>query len=153
MFKEIRRKDRILEKEAALELLEKGEYGFLARAGADGYGYGIPLSYVKEADHLYFHCAPEGYKLECLRACPDVGFCVVGKTCGVPGQVATAYESVPAFGHARQRKRKAASGDVYRRIPSESRKSELQLRMESGFPQAGKLRGVRPFFPFLFSYL
>lgn len=101
MFKEIRRKDRILEKEAALELLEKGEYGFLAMAGTNGYGYGIPLSYVREDEHLYFHCAPEGYKLECLRACPDVSFCVVGETRVIPGQFTTAYESVLVFGHAR----------------------------------------------------
>lgn len=101
MFAEIRRKDRILGEEAALELLEKGEYGFLAMAGTNGYGYGIPLSYVKEGMCLYFHCAPEGYKLECLKACPGVSFCVVGKTKVIPGQFTTAYESVLVFGEAR----------------------------------------------------
>lgn len=100
MFAEIRRKDRILESDAALELLERGEYGFLAMNGVSGYGYGIPLSYVKEDDHLYFHCAPEGYKLECLRASAQVSFCVVGKTQVIPRQFTTAYESVLVFGHA-----------------------------------------------------
>lgn len=100
MFAEIRRKDRILERDAALELLERGEYGFLAMNGANGYGYGIPLSYVQEDDHLYFHCAPEGHKLECLRASAGVSFCVVGKTRVIPGQFTTAYESVLVFGHA-----------------------------------------------------
>lgn len=100
MFAEIRRKDRILERDAALELLERGEYGFLAMNGANGYGYGIPLSYVKEDDHLYFHCAPEGYKLECLRASDRVSFCVVGKTRVISRQFTTAYESVLVFGHA-----------------------------------------------------
>ena len=34
MFTEIRRKDRILENEPAVRLLEGGEYGFLAMAGS-----------------------------------------------------------------------------------------------------------------------
>ena len=36
MFTEIRRKDRILENEPAVRLLEGGEYGFLAMAGVNG---------------------------------------------------------------------------------------------------------------------
>ena len=67
MFREIRRKDRILDNELAIRLLEEAEYGFLAMSGINGYGYGIPINYVKEGDSIYFHCAPEGYKLECLR--------------------------------------------------------------------------------------
>ena len=61
MFTEIRRKDRILENEPAVRLLEGGEYGFLAMAGVNGFGYGIPISYVLDNDgHIYFHCAQEG---------------------------------------------------------------------------------------------
>lgn len=46
MFTEIRRKDRILENELVYRLLESGEYGFLAMEGVNGYGYGIPISYI-----------------------------------------------------------------------------------------------------------
>ena len=76
MFREIRRKDRILDNELAIRLLEEAEYGFLAMSGINGYGYGIPINYVKEGDSIYFHCAPEGYKLECLRENPKVSFTV-----------------------------------------------------------------------------
>lgn len=118
MFKEIRRKDRIMDEAAALDLLETGEYGFLAMNGRNGYGYGIPLSYVKEGNRLYFHCAPQGYKLECLRASPEVSFCVVGKTCLLPGQFTTAYESALAFGHA------------HLDLPEEERRHALRLLVE-----------------------
>jgi len=46
MFREIRRKDRILDNELAIRLLEEAEYGFLAMSGINGYGYGIPINYV-----------------------------------------------------------------------------------------------------------
>ena len=79
MYHEIRRKDRVLDEKGAIELLETAEYGFLSMVGTDGFGYGIPISFVKEGESVYFHCAPEGYKLECLRENPKVSFCVVGK--------------------------------------------------------------------------
>ena len=89
MFREIRRKDRILDNELAIRLLEEAEYGFLAMSGINGYGYGIPINYVKEGDSIYFHCAPEGDKLECLRENPKVSFTVVGATQIVPGKFTT----------------------------------------------------------------
>ena len=46
MFREIRRKDRNLDNELAIRLLEEAEYGFLAMSGINGYGYGIPINYV-----------------------------------------------------------------------------------------------------------
>ena len=98
MFREIRRKDRILDNELAIRLLEEAEYGFLAMSGINGYGYGIPINYVKEGDSIYFHCAPEGYKLECLRENTKVSFTVVGATQIVPGKFTTGYESTIAFG-------------------------------------------------------
>lgn len=98
MFREIRRKDRVLDEKGIVELLETGEYGFLSMVGTDGFGYGIPISFVKEGESLYFHCAPEGYKLECFRENPKVSFCVVGKTRVIPNQFTTAYESALAFG-------------------------------------------------------
>ena len=69
----------------------------LAMSGINGYGYGIPINYVKEGDSIYFHCAPEGYKLECLRENPKVSFTVVGATQIVPGKFTTGYESTIAF--------------------------------------------------------
>ncbi|MDH6357608.1 pyridoxamine 5'-phosphate oxidase family protein [Parabacteroides sp. PF5-9] len=98
MFEEVRRKDRLLGHEEAIKLLEIGEYGFLAMAGKNGYGYGIPINFVKDRDALYFHCAPEGYKLESIKENPCVSFCVVGRTHVLSGKFTTEYESVIVFG-------------------------------------------------------
>ena len=97
-FRDIRRKDRALDNEQALRLLETGEYGFLAMCGKNGYGYGIPLSYALENRSIYFHCAPEGFKLENIRQNHRVSFCVVGRTQVLPDKFSTAYESALVFG-------------------------------------------------------
>ena len=98
VFRDIRRKDRIMDNERAMQLLKTGEYGFLAMCGKNGYGYGIPLNYVLEGKSIYFHCAPEGLKLENIRHNNRVSFCVVGRTQVLSGQFSTSYESALAFG-------------------------------------------------------
>lgn len=92
----IRRQDRTLEQERAFEILREGEYGVLSMRSEDGNGaYGIPLSYVWDrGNSIYIHCAPTGHKLLCIDACPQVSFCIIGRTQVKPAQFTTAYESV-----------------------------------------------------------
>ena len=98
---QMRRQDRLLDRADAMELLRGGEYGILSmvetRQGAT-VGYGIPLNYVMDGSSIYFHCAPEGYKLECMKVNPRVSFCVVGRTNVIPDKFSTEYESVVARG-------------------------------------------------------
>jgi len=85
------------------ELLHSSEYGFLSLGtSGNGYGYGIPISYIydEESNCLYFHCAPEGQKLDMLADNNKVSFCVVGITKPVAEQFTTLYESVIVFGRA-----------------------------------------------------
>lgn len=100
-YKEIRRKDRIWNSEESDELLSNAEYGFLAFADKDS-GYGIPISYAREENKLYFHCAPEGRKLDALSNCPNASFVAVGKTRVRPGEFTTSYQSVMAQGKIAQ---------------------------------------------------
>lgn len=93
----IRRKDRLLEVDRAMDILRGGEYGFLAIGGKEG-GYGIPLNYVLKDDRIFFHCAPEGEKLSFIAKNGAVCFCVVGRTEVQPSMFTTIYESVMAFG-------------------------------------------------------
>lgn len=97
-FRPIRRQDRLLDISAAEHLLATGEYGFLAMCSPEGYGYGIPISYVyvPERKCLYFHCAPQGHKLDAIAANDRVSFCVVGDTRIYP--YTTSYESAHLFG-------------------------------------------------------
>ncbi len=91
----VRRRDRLLDEEAARKLLRRGEYGVLSMVDEEGGGYGIPLSYVWDGtEHIYVHCAPEGRKLRCLDLRPEVSFCVVGETRVCPSKFTTAYESI-----------------------------------------------------------
>jgi len=98
MFTEVRRTERKINKVAAIEILNKGEYGILSTVGEDGYAYGVPLSYVYMNDGIYFHCATEGHKLENINFNKKGSFCVVGDTEILAEKFSTKYESVIAFG-------------------------------------------------------
>lgn len=100
MFKEMRRKDRALEKNDTLEILKNCDYGILSTIDKNGYPYGVPLSYVYLNDSLYFHSATEGTKLDNILTNDKVSFCVVGQTSIIPNQFSTKYESVIVFGTA-----------------------------------------------------
>ncbi|WP_160690642.1 pyridoxamine 5'-phosphate oxidase family protein [Clostridium sp. C2-6-12] len=102
MFKEMRRKDRELEKEEFMELLIRGEYGILSTIGENGYPYGVPVNYVYMDNAIYFHSAVEGQKLYNIKNDDKVSFCVVGETCVLPEQFSTKYESVIIFGKANE---------------------------------------------------
>lgn len=103
MFREVRRQNRVLEGERIRDLLINSEFGFLSLGTSEnGYAYGIPISYVyeEESNSLYFHCAPEGQKLDEISRNNKVSFCVVGSTNPIADQFTTLYESVIAFGDA-----------------------------------------------------
>lgn len=91
----IRRQDRLLTTELADTLLKTGEYGVLSMQAEKNGGYGIPISYVwDEEQSIYLHCAIEGQKIELLKKCNNVSFCIVGKTNVVSNQFTTEYQSI-----------------------------------------------------------
>ncbi len=100
MFKEMRRKNRELETEEAIEILKKCEYGILSTVGENEYPYGVPVSYIYYNDAIYFHSAIEGNKLDNILNNNKVSFCVVGDTEVLPHIFSTNYESVIIFGKA-----------------------------------------------------
>lgn len=64
---EIRRQDRLLAEDRAMELIKESEYGFLAMAD-EGAGYGVPVNYAFDGGNsLYIHCAGEGKNSSALR--------------------------------------------------------------------------------------
>lgn len=101
MFKEMRRKDRLLDREEAQAILDKAEYGFLSTVNADGSPYCIPVNHVAHGGKIYFHCARgAGQKLENIARDPRVCFTAVGGTEVLPDQFGTLYESVVVHGRA-----------------------------------------------------
>ena len=92
---QIRRQDRLLEKEKAISLLKNGEYGVLSMQDEENGAYGVPINYVwNKKNSIYIHCAPEGRKLHCIKRCNTVSFCIIGKTHIISNQFTTEYESI-----------------------------------------------------------
>ncbi|CAH2032546.1 pyridoxamine 5'-phosphate oxidase family protein [Trichlorobacter ammonificans] len=118
---ELRRTDRGMTEAEARELLERGEYGVLSTADAEGRPYGLPLSYCVLENAVYIHCALEGHKVRNMAANSRVSFCVVGATELLPSQFATRYESVIVTGRAdevfAEEKQRALEGLVAKYSP------------------------------------
>ena len=103
MFREMRRSDREITENETESILAGGEYGVLSTVGSDGYPYGTPVNYVYRDKKIYFHCAKDvGHKIDNLRHCAKVCFTVVGNAEVTPETFSTKYESVIAFGTARE---------------------------------------------------
>ncbi len=81
----MRRAEKEITDTAAIgEIIERAEILHLAMLD-EGAPYVIPLSFGWADGSLWFHCAPEGTKLECIRRDPRVGFsleCDVAPTGG-----------------------------------------------------------------------
>ena len=76
----VRRQDRLLTQERALQLLSESEYGVLSMIDSEGLPYAIPVNHVWNGENsIYIHCAPQGKKLVALQHNPNVSYCIVGK--------------------------------------------------------------------------
>lgn len=96
----MKQKDKAIEADDAIKLLMKCEYGILSTADNNGQPYAVPLNYVYKDNHIYFHCALTGHKIDNMENNPKVSFCVVGDTKVIPSIFGTEYKSVIAFGIA-----------------------------------------------------
>lgn len=119
----IRRQDRLMDEERAMELLKTAEYGVLSMV-ADGGGYGIPVNFVWDGkESVYIHCAPEGRKLRVLALNPKCSLTIIGKVHLLPRNFTTEYESVILFGEARLN------------LPEEERMDALHLLIDKLSPE------------------
>ncbi len=95
----MRRKDRELGAADAEAVLRGAEYGILSLNGDGGEPYGVPLSYIYTAGAVYFHCAYEGYKADCMRRDPRATFTVVSDVKALySGSFTTNYQSAIVSG-------------------------------------------------------
>lgn len=96
---EMRRKDRALDIEETMQLLEKTEYGVLSTVGEDGVPYGVPLNYALVRQSIYFHGAnAEGHKIQNIKNSGKASFTVIDHTEVNPAKFSTKYMSAIAFG-------------------------------------------------------
>ena len=97
-MKEIRRKDRAITEKAAMDLLERAEYGVLSTITENGKPYGVPLSYCVIDRKIFFHSAVEGQLIDSVHNNKSVSFCAVGNTEILSDKFGTIYESVIVSG-------------------------------------------------------
>lgn len=101
-MKEMRRKDRAISKKEAVDLLNEAEYGVLSTVDENGVPYGVPLNFCVIEECIYFHCAPEGQKVDNLLQNSSVSFCVVGNTEVLPGKFSTKFASTIISGEVEE---------------------------------------------------
>lgn len=101
MFRSMRRKDREVTHDKAMDILERAEYGVLSiNGGAGDYPYGVVLSHVIIDGKIYFHCANKGQKLDMIENNNLVSYSAVARSEVLPSEFATDYESAVVFGKA-----------------------------------------------------
>lgn len=89
----MRRKDLAMPPEAVLALIDSKEYAVVSLTDPNGRAYGVPLEYVRKGDHLYFHGAKEGRKVDAMRKNPWACAVILGDTTIVPEKFGRKYES------------------------------------------------------------
>ena len=100
MFRDLTRKKQQLSPEACTELLKTETRGVLSVIGDGGYPYGTPMNhyYNEEDGCIYFHCGRKGHRLDALRDCDKVSFCVYDQGFRREGEWSLNVRSVVVFG-------------------------------------------------------
>ena len=100
MFRKMRRFKQEISKEECIEVLTNEKRGVLSMIGDDGYPYGIPLNhyYDKNDNCLCFHGAKEGHKIDAIKNCNKVSYCVYEKGVKKENHWSLNVRSVIVFG-------------------------------------------------------
>lgn len=103
MFREIVRKKQELTHDECTRILKTELRGVLSVIGDGGYPYGVPINYYynEENGHIYFHSGKSGHKIDALRDCDKVSFCVYDSGYRNEGEWALNIKSVIVFGRIR----------------------------------------------------
>ena len=103
MFRGMRRFKQELTQEECIDILSHEPRGVLSVIGEGGYPYGVVMNhwYNPEDGKLYFHGAKEGHKIDAIRACDKVSYCVHDEGFRKEGEWALNIKSVIVFGRIR----------------------------------------------------
>ena len=100
MFRDLVRKKQQLSKEDCISVLKHEPRGVLSVIGDSGYPYGMPMNhfYDEENGKLYFHGGRSGHKIDALKSCDKVSYCVYDKGFRRENEWALNIKSVIVFG-------------------------------------------------------
>lgn len=96
----MRNKKRETTKERALEIFDEAPYTSIACIDEENKPYVVAVSAVREDMHVYFHCAKEGKKLDCITYIQVVCLNAVARHTTLSKQQTVSYASCIANGKA-----------------------------------------------------
>ena len=125
MFRGMRRFKQELTQEECINVLINEPRGILSVLGDDGYPYGVVMNHwYHEADgKLYFHGAKEGHKIDAIKSCDKVSYCVHDEGFRKEGEWALNIKSVIVFGRIRivedEEKMREICSNLYRKFDND----------------------------------
>ncbi len=115
-FRPMRRFKQQMTDQECVDLLRSAPRGVLGVIGDGGYPYTVPLDFLYDGGCLYFHCAKEGHKLDAIRSCDKVSFCVLSEGKKEPGDWWYHFDSVICFGRIRVVEDPVESDNLLRKL-------------------------------------
>ncbi len=99
-FRELTRYKQQLEESECIELLKNTKRGVLSVLGDNGYPYGSPINhyYDEESGKIWFHGGKAGHKVDAMRNCDKVSFCVMDEGRHAGDEWFLTFRSVIVFG-------------------------------------------------------
>ena len=99
-FRSLTRKNQEISEEECIELLKNTKRGVLSVLGDEGYPYGSPINhyYNEEDGKIYFHGGMSGHKVDAMKRCDKVSFCVMDDGEQLDGDWFLTFRSVIVFG-------------------------------------------------------
>ena len=100
MFRDMRRQKQALSYDECIKLIVSEKRGVLSVLGDDGYPYGVPLNhyYDEESGKIYFHGGKIGHRVDAIKNCDKVSYCIFDKGYLKEGDWALNVKSVVIFG-------------------------------------------------------
>ena len=142
-MREMRRKQRATTRDDALTLLKECEYAVLCLTDSDGNPHAVPVSPALDGETVYIHCAPAGYKLDCIAHNPQVCLVCADHITRMPERFSTAYQSTVAYGKARLvegKDEKVRALDLICRKYALSNMDNFEAEMEKSFARTAIIR-------------
>ena len=138
-FRPMRRfKQQISEKEC-IRMLREERRGVLSVIGENGYPYGIPMNhwYNPEDGKLYFHGAKTGHKIDAIKNCDRVSYCVYDSGFRKEGEWALNVNSVVVFGRIKpvrdEEKAKVIGENLCRKFTNDE--EYIQKELQNALPR------------------
>ena len=139
MFRKMRRLKQQISEAECKEVLKNTKRGVLSLIGDDGYPYGIPIDhwFCEEDGKIYFHGAKEGHKIDAIKACDKVSYCVYDDGYRREGEWALNIKSVIIFGRIsfveEEEKAREVCTELVRKFTDDE--EYLKNELETAFPR------------------